>query len=190
MWLELSIVLQLFAVAALSLVVLSLARQVGLLHRRLTPAGAGLVDEQVLRTGEALEPPSLTSIGGDPLLLASGHGRGTLLLFVSPDCPVCRALLPAYQRFADDHAEDWQLRWLFTEPAGERVVGYAERHGIDGASAAAAPELARRLGIEELPALVALDSDTRVLRREVLTGPRRLEALLAELAGPDGDGRT
>jgi len=181
-WLNVSVVAQLVVVAVLCLAVLVLARQVGILHRRLTPAGAGLNDEPPLGPGDLLAPQTLNSFSGEALVLDSGAVLGTLLLFVSPDCPVCRSLLPVCQRFVDQGADGWQVRWLFPDPGGDELAGYVERHGMDERATAIAPELARRLGIEALPALVVLDRDLRLLRREVLAGPRQLETLFAGLA--------
>jgi methylamine dehydrogenase accessory protein MauD len=88
-------------VVALAIVVLALARQVGLLHQRLGPAGALALagGPEPGKPAPALEVETLdgrlVSIGG-----LDAHGRGTLLVFVSPSCPVCRTLLPALRSLA------------------------------------------------------------------------------------------
>ncbi len=97
-------------ILVLAVVVLALARQVGLLHQRLGPAGA-----LALPGGPAPGAPApaleVETLDGRPLAIggADAHGRGTLLVFVSPTCPVCRTLLPA-------------LRSLVRRERGLRVV--------------------------------------------------------------------
>jgi methylamine dehydrogenase accessory protein MauD len=96
-------------VLALVLVVLSLARQIGVLHERLRPVGA-LQLAQGLKVGEpapVIEAQSISAgvTTGAPIATAAAHtlrvgaphaeGRDTLVMFVSPTCPVCKSLLPA-----------------------------------------------------------------------------------------------
>jgi methylamine dehydrogenase accessory protein MauD len=88
-------------VVALAVVVLALARQVGLLHQRLGPAGA-LALAGGPKPGEAAPALEVEDWSGRPVSLggADPHGRSTLLVFVSPSCPVCRTLLPALRSLA------------------------------------------------------------------------------------------
>ena len=88
-------------VAALALVVLALARQVGLLHERLGPVGA-LALAGGPKTGEPAPVLEVEDLGGRRLSLggADASGRSTLLLFLSPSCSMCRTLLPALRSLA------------------------------------------------------------------------------------------
>jgi methylamine dehydrogenase accessory protein MauD len=83
-------------VIALSLAVLALARQIGVLHERLQPVGA-LQISRGLKTGEAAPKVSVTDLQGGERTLGEPHARGldTLVVFVSPTCPVCKSLIPA-----------------------------------------------------------------------------------------------
>jgi methylamine dehydrogenase accessory protein MauD len=88
-------------VAALALVVLALARQVGLLHERLGPVGA-LALAGGPKTGEPAPVLEVEDLGGRRLAIGGrdASGRSTLLVFVSPACTVCRSLLPALRSLA------------------------------------------------------------------------------------------
>jgi methylamine dehydrogenase accessory protein MauD len=88
-------------VVVLAVVVLALARQVGLLHQRLGPAGA-LALAGGPEPGKPAPALELEDLAGRPLAIggADAHGRSTLLVFVSPSCPVCRTLLPALRSLA------------------------------------------------------------------------------------------
>lgn len=83
-------------VLALVFVVLALARQIGVLHERLRPVGA-LQLAQGLKIGEPAPVVEAARITGEPLRIGSPQPgqRDTLVMFVSPACPVCKSLLPA-----------------------------------------------------------------------------------------------
>ena len=83
-------------VVVLALVVLALARQIGVLHERLQPVGA-LQLGHGLRTGDAAPSLTVTELQGRERKFGEPHLRGldTLVVFVSPTCPVCKSLLPA-----------------------------------------------------------------------------------------------
>lgn len=83
-------------VVVLAFAVLALARQIGVLHERLQPVGA-LKLAKGLKVGEAAPEVRAADIGGRDLVLGAPHatGRDTLVMFVSPTCPVCKSLLPA-----------------------------------------------------------------------------------------------
>jgi len=83
-------------VAVLAVAVLALARQIGVLHERLQPVGA-LQLSHGLKVGEPAPELTVTDLRGRELRLGRAHASGhdTLVVFVSPTCPVCKSLLPA-----------------------------------------------------------------------------------------------
>lgn len=83
-------------VVALAAVVLALTRQLGVLHERIAPAGA-LMLNRGLAVGEPAPLIEVTDLEGRAFRIGAprSDGRSTLLLFVSPTCPVCKTLLPA-----------------------------------------------------------------------------------------------
>lgn len=83
-------------VLALGLTVLALARQIGVLHERLQPVGA-LALPNGLRAGEPAPEIAVETLAGRTLRIGGRNERGadTLVLFVSPTCPICKTLLPA-----------------------------------------------------------------------------------------------
>ena len=82
-------------VLGLSVVVLALVRQLGVLHERISPVGA-LMLAKGLKVGELAPVLPVTDLEGQPLTIggARADGRTQLVMFVSPTCPVCKALLP------------------------------------------------------------------------------------------------
>src|SRR5437763_11198326 len=93
-WWAASFVVLWVLVVSLALLVLALARQIGTLQLRLGPRGALEADDEGPPLGDAPEPLDLTDVDGRRVAIG-GPGRAQLLLFVSPDCPVCRDVLPS-----------------------------------------------------------------------------------------------
>jgi methylamine dehydrogenase accessory protein MauD len=133
-----------FVVLALVLVVLSLARQIGVLHERLRPVGA-LQLAQGLKVGEpapVIETQHISA--GRSLSIGSPHaeGRDTLVMFVSPSCPVCKSLLPALRAIrrseqprvdvilASDGARLEHLDFMATESLDEFPYVLSEQLGV------------------------------------------------------------
>jgi methylamine dehydrogenase accessory protein MauD len=82
-------------VAALSVAVLALARQIGILHQRLQPVGALKLGSS-LTVGQPAPVVEASDFRGDRLTVGAPDAASadTLLVFVSPSCPVCKSLLP------------------------------------------------------------------------------------------------
>ena len=88
------------AVVVLAALVAALARQVGILHERIAPAGA-LTLHQKVNVGDAASPMILTTLDAQSLTVGGKRdGRSQLLFFVAPDCPVCKSLLPVFKSAA------------------------------------------------------------------------------------------
>src|SRR5262245_30694081 len=95
-------------VVALSLVVFALMRQIGVLHERVFPAGA-LMTGRGPQAGDPAPVNQLVAIDESQIALGDGH-RSTLLLFVSPTCPVCKTLLPIVNSVARAEASHHPLQ--------------------------------------------------------------------------------
>ncbi len=93
-WWAAAFVAQWMLVVALCVVVLALARQVGVLHLRLGPRGALEIDTEGPAVGEAPPPISATAASGSTLVLG-GPGAPRLVMFSSPTCPVCEDVAPS-----------------------------------------------------------------------------------------------
>ena len=85
-------------VLALLALVLALTRQIGVLHERIAPVGALMINKG-LTVGEPVPVVDVADLSGQALKVGAPRtdGLSTLLLFVSPTCPVCDSLLPVLQ---------------------------------------------------------------------------------------------
>src|SRR3989442_10009943 len=89
------------SVVLLGCVVAALARQIGVLHERVAPAGALMVGKGPA-VGEPAPVVRVEDLAGTVHDLG-GPGAGglsTLLFFLSPTCPVCKTLLPVLRSIA------------------------------------------------------------------------------------------
>lgn len=87
-------------VAVLCFLVVALARQIGTLHLRLGPRGALEMDDEGPPLEEAPPPVDVMALN-DQALSVGGPGRAQLLLFVSPGCHLCEAVLPSLRAVSE-----------------------------------------------------------------------------------------
>lgn len=161
-------------VAALALAVLALARQLGTLHLRLGPRGALEMDEEGPPLGEAPEPLDVHDVEGRPVTLG-GPGEPQFLLFVSPECPVCRDVLPSVRVVAGGGA---MRPYVVSDAApGHGAAGIPERTPA-GVPLVAAPEAARAYGVPGTPYAVALDATGVVRAKGTINNLEQMEGLV------------
>jgi methylamine dehydrogenase accessory protein MauD len=165
------------AVTVLGVLVAALARQVGILHERIAPAGA-LTLHQKVNVGEVASPMILTTLDGQSLTVGGSKrdGRSQLLFFVSPDCPVCKSLLPVFKSASRAEA-DWLDAMLVSdgdEAAQRRMVMEQDLAGIPFVLSEA---LGRSFGVAKLPYAVLLDEAGRVAALGLVNTREHLESL-------------
>lgn len=168
------------AVIAQALLIAALARQVGILHERIAPAGA-LTLHQKVSLGEKATPMTLADMNGLPIAIggtraANGLGRSQLLFFASPDCPMCKSLLPIVRSAAKAEAS-----WLDIVVAGDGgkpgYVAMVKEHGLDALPVVLSEALGRAFGVAKLPYAVLLDEEGRVASLGLINSREHLESL-------------
>jgi methylamine dehydrogenase accessory protein MauD len=165
-------------VIGLALVVLALARQIGVLHERIAPAGA-LSLSGGLKAGETVPPLALSSLAHGDLTLDefSKRQHGVLLFFLSPTCPVCKSLLPVVQRIARE--EPW-LELVLASDGGEQREhqSYVNEHGLDGIPYVLSQELGLTFQVSKLPYAVLVDEAGILVAQGLVNSREHLESLL------------
>lgn len=164
------------AVIVQALLIAALARQVGILHERIAPAGA-LTLHQNVNVGEVASPMTVTTMQGAAIEIGGKRdGRSQLLFFASPDCPVCKSLLPVVRSAATAEAD-----WLDIVIAGDgskadyqRLIG---QHGLNGIPTVLSEALGRAFGVSKLPYAVLLDEAGRVASLGLVNSREHLESL-------------
>jgi methylamine dehydrogenase accessory protein MauD len=164
-------------VLALAAVVLALTRQLGVLHERIAPAGA-LMLNRGLTVGEPAPVLEVTDLDGrvHALGMARGDGRSTLLLFVSPSCPVCKTLLPAVLSSRRD-----ERTWLDVVLASDGNVSeqreFVGRQGLQGIPYVVSAPLGLAYQVSRLPFGALLDEKGILRARGLVNSREHLESL-------------
>jgi methylamine dehydrogenase accessory protein MauD len=164
-------------VVALALVVLALVRQIGILHERVAPAGA-LLGREGPRPGERAPALELADLAGRPVRVGGSDGSGarTLLLFVSPSCPVCKVLLPAARSLRDAEAGRLRLVLASDGPRAEHET-FVRANGLEAESYVLSGELGLLYQVGRLPHAVLLDAQGEVRARGLVNSREHLESL-------------
>jgi methylamine dehydrogenase accessory protein MauD len=164
-------------VLALAGVVLALTRQLGVLHQRIAPAGA-LMLNRGLTVGEPAPVLELAALDGRELKVGAvrDDGRSTLLLFVSPTCPVCKTLLPAVKSSRRDE-RSWMDVILASDGDATAQREFVRTQGLEEIPYVVSAALGLAYQVSRLPFAALLD-DRGVLRARGLVNSREhLESL-------------
>jgi methylamine dehydrogenase accessory protein MauD len=163
-----------------SLSVVALARQVGLLHLRVRPLGPGPVEEGPA-LGSIVSLPPLTTFRQKvaPILVP---GRIGVVLFASPTCGLCKNVLTGASRLQRVDG-DLQVT-VAVDAEGNEAMKYLEKYGFD--DGVAASELGM-LDSGNRPYAVAVNDDGMVLSAGAVNTLDQLEGL-ADLARRRADG--
>jgi len=164
-------------VLVLAVVVLALARQVGVLHERISPAGA-LMLNRGLTVGEPAPALEVADLEGRAHRVGSprSDGRSTLLLFVSPTCPVCKTLLAAVKSSSRDERA-WMDVILASDGDRAEQSEFVRAQGLDGIPYVVSAALGLAYQVSRLP-FAALLGERGILRARGLVNSREhLESL-------------
>lgn len=118
-WWVAAFAVQWVLVVVLCVVVVALARQVGVLHLRLGPLGALEVDDEGPVLGEPTQSVTASGLDGHPTVLG-GPGPGRLVVFVSPTCPLCEQVLPSVAAAA---SLSGLVAQVVSDPSAEQAWG-------------------------------------------------------------------
>lgn len=165
-------------IVALAATVLALARQVGVLHERVAPLGA-LTTPTAIEIGDPAPQFDLTDLAGRPLHVGGRQkdGRSQLLLFVSPDCPMCKKLLPTALSFARSERSGVKIVLVGD---GERTahVAMVAEHKLESLPLLLSPIVGITLGIGKLPHAVLIDPAGVIRAKGLVNSREHLESLL------------
>lgn len=152
-------------------VVVALVRQIGVLHERIAPAGA-LALGQGPKVGEAMPQFELQALDGAPIMLGgrSVSGKSTLLFFLSPDCPVCKTLLPVLKSTRRTES-DWLEVILAGDGDPQAQSRFVRASKLEDFHYVVSSELGMQLRIGKLPYVVLID-ETGVIRAQGLVNSR------------------
>lgn len=154
-------------------VVAALARQVGLLHLRLRPLGAGRTEDGP-PIGARFDLSPAASLGGGQIPVVV-PGCLSLITFVNPGCSTCSPTLDALKRLRTAEGE---VRFIVAVDGEERQgIKYVQGYGLMNVVSSGSIGV---LDSHSRPFVVVLQHDGMVLATGVPNTLEQLEVLLAE----------
>ena len=166
------------AVIVLSILCLALARQVGVLHERVAPAGA-LSMNQNLIVGAKAPIINVNTLDGVKMEIGSVSdvGRSTLVFFLSPDCPICKQLLPIV-RSSLTRERKW-IDGIIASDGGLEAIhrDIAAKHKLGDIPYVLSEELGRSYGVSKLPYAVLIDEKGLIASMGMVNSREHIESL-------------
>ena len=160
----------------LAVVCMALARQIGVLHQRIAPAGA-LSLPQPLKLGDPTPEMSLRALDGATVKIGGVRGgRSQLLLFLAPDCAICETLLPAL-RSAQGAERAWLDVILASDGEVSRHEAFVRDKGLSKFPYVLSEHLGRSYGVSKLPYAVLIDEAGRLSSTGLVNTREHLESL-------------
>ena len=164
-------------VIALAFVVFALTRQIGVLHDRIAPTGA-LMLAKGLAVGDPAPIVAVNDLDGRARQIGAlrSDGKSTLVMFVSPTCPVCKTLLPVLK--STSRSEQAWLDIVLASDGDLAAHGeFRHKHGIAQLPYVLSAPLGIAYQINRLPYAVLLDERGVVLARGLINSREHLESL-------------
>ena len=163
-------------ILGMGLALLALARQVGVLHARLAPAGA-LMTGKGPAVGEPARVLDATTLDGASVTIGkpSPAGRTQLLLFVSPHCPLCKDLIPVARNFAK--TEKLDIVFVGDDDIQEQRAMVA-RLDMGALPFVNSSIVGRTFHVDRLPHAVLIGDSGTVLSKGLVNSREHLESLV------------
>ncbi len=163
-------------VAVLSITVLALARQVGVLHERVAPAGA-LINGAGPGVGEPSPRLEVHALAGNAITVGGtlAAGKALLLLFVAQTCPICKKLIP----IAVDFGRSERLDVIFVgdaELAEQKKL--VAQFGLDEHCFINGPAIGMAYRVDKLPYAVLLDERGVIAAKGLVNSREHFESLI------------
>jgi methylamine dehydrogenase accessory protein MauD len=166
-----------FVVIGLCLALLAVVRQLGVLHERIAPVGA-LMLAKGLKVGELAPSIAVDDLDGRALTLGAARtdGRATLLMFVSPTCPVCKALLPVLKSSLTSE-RDWLDIVLASDGENARQREFVAAHRLGSFPYVVSAPLGISYQVSRLPFAALIDAQGVLRARGIVNSREHLESL-------------
>lgn len=166
-------------VIVLGLVILALARQVGILHERVAPAGA-LMPTSGPKVGELTEAMSIADINGHTVTVGgpSTDHMNTLIMFISPTCPVCKSLVPTAKSLASSERNRLNLVFASDGDKLERHQAYTKDLNLDKYPYVLSEKLGMSFEVSKLPFAVLIGVDGTLQSKGLVNTREHLESLI------------
>ena len=160
---------------AVAFVVMGLVRQIGVLHGRLAPAGALMVDKGVT-VNEPAPQVTATDRHGRPVNFGYAGEKSQLLFFLSPTCPICKSLLPAIKSIAKEQADRLDVVFI-SDGDMEAQQALIREHKLDDATYVVGPQVGMTYQIAKLPYAALIDKAGTLRAKGLVNSREHLDSL-------------
>lgn len=162
---------------ALIILVLALAKQIGVLHERIAPAGALSLDKGP-KVGQQAPIFELPDVRGQRLVKIGGQQlKHSLILFVAPTCPVCKKILPIAKDLIRAEKTDLQLI-LVSDGDKKQHEAFIERYDLMAYPYVSSPDVGISYQVGKLPYALFVDKQGMVRSKGLVNSREHLESLV------------
>ena len=167
-------------VIGLSLLVLALARQIGVLYERVAPAGALMINK-ALETGSIAPRVEVQDLNtGNTLLIGAERERSQLLFFLSPGCPVCKTLLPMLKSIKVAES-DWLDIVFASDGTLQEHQQFIQQQALSKDVYVSSETLGKQYGISKLPYAVLIGEDGVIASLGLVNSREHFESLFESM---------
>jgi len=174
--LAISQAVMLVLVIGLTITVFALVRQIGVLHERVAPMGA-LMTDRAVAIGDPAPAFDLKDLNQKGVRIGGSQPRSQMLLFVSPNCPVCKKLLPLARAVARGERGGLDLI-LVGDGDIEEQKAFVQRHGLGDVPYVVGPEVGMAYQVGKLPYAILIDEDGFIRAKGLVNSREHLESLI------------
>ena len=169
-------------VIVLSLLVFALARQVGVLHERVAPAGA-LMPTGGPKVGELTDVMRLTDLNENAIAVGGDDAEGlaTLIMFISPTCPVCKSLVPIARSLVLHEGKRMRLVFASDGDKLEQHAAYVRDLNIEDYPYIVSEPLGLAYAVSKLPFAVLIGGDGALKSKGLVNSREHLESLVESM---------
>lgn len=169
-------------VIGLSLMLLALTRQVGILYERVAPAGA-LMPTTGPKVGELTTALTINSIDNQAVELGGNNAQGlaTFILFISPTCPVCKSLVPTAKSLVNSESSRMKLIFASDGDELEQHQNYAKDLDLNKFPYVLSEELGRTFEVSKLPFAVLIGADGTLKSKGLVNTREHMESLIESM---------
>ena len=161
---------------ALGILVLALARQVGLLHERSAPLGA-VISDKGPDVGDDAPEFELEDFSGQPVKIGGKRedNTDTLLLFLAPDCPMCSKLLPTALLMANSEQLDVMV---ISDGPREQHETFLGKHHLGELPYVVSANVGIHFQVGRVPYAILIDGDGKIRSKGLVNTREHLESLV------------
>jgi len=164
-------------VALLSVLVILLTRQMGLIYRRLGPAPARMENDGPA-IGDSLPEIIVQTLDGETKIIGGDNLIARLLVFVSVGCPACNLLAPAIRTVAKKERSALETLMISLSTDERAVRDFVKRNKLLEVPCIISSEIALQYKVHGPPYGVLLDRHGVVKAKGLINNLDHVESLI------------